>query len=1006
MTSLRDLIRAYRACTSRYEERALVKKEAAHIRDLFREGDKHFRRQNIAKLLFFHMNGYPTDFGVNECIKLCASSKFADKRIAYLGMTILVDETDQVLMLITNSLKQDLNNADINIVSLALNVMADIASAEMLRELMPEVETLLKSPNPHIRKKAGLAAVRAVRKLSSEETINVLELCTSYFDTRSSAVHVSGAALVEALCMQVETNASELHDSALPFILSILSEHASGAGPQRPADLYGSMHESGNPFLVCKLLGAVRALLSYAPPSDAMVDRVCDVLTALADRFNGSKVINCAVLYEIVRLSVHLQGKTTIRALTTEILSRFLSHREATVRYIALQELNALADVDGAKALQPVKELSERLLVGLRETDSTVRKQAVELVFRTTTSSNVDQMVNEVAEYVKKSTDPLAVRDGCEKLFLMADEYGMSDQRKVDIFSETLKIGHRHISDALISCLIAFVSAHPSVQPHAVRVLFDSILREHTEWYRNDGHNLVRARPQTVATQTQSIEAPQRRPRAEATALHIIGEHSSAASTIHADAIIRACEILLIQRDDLFIDGDEPQREDFDAASHAALTALLKVAARTSNTNKTEINNEIDILSDLASSKPLALQAPPVFPAADDEFGLQLIVHGESSERNSPQDIGLEALSALDLDNTSGSAGRDAPLKDALSIYDADVKSKSSPVEETVKGMARSIFEKLTSTHSVEQQQRACEYLSLLDASSASILSQVVSPIPSMKYSGVRSVLELAGPRRRPQSSEIAGNRVATGGELLLDLIDEEPVVKPAAITAGDVSLEDDPLAALDALAFSADLSNAAVTSGSDDLLALTMGNETGIGSELNTNGTSKDAVRANKASISPIHTPISENLLSDSLRQNEPTILGVEDTSTAHAEGSETTIVAESDHLRLTTTLNHPKSFESEWHTTALMTITNISTSTFSNCVLELAVPKYIGLKMDSASRSDAAPGESIQQTILLMNRAHGTKPIQFRYRIEFRMDGDAEVNRVEGLANNLPQF
>eukprot|EP00171_Calliarthron_tuberculosum_P010852 IDg10852t1 len=129
--SLKDLVRAYRACTTSAEERALVKKESAHIRDLFREGDKAFRRQNIAKLLFFHMNGYPTNFGMTECIKLCASPKYSDKRVAYLGLTILVDETAEILMLMTNCLKQDLLSSERSIASLALTVLADIASADM-----------------------------------------------------------------------------------------------------------------------------------------------------------------------------------------------------------------------------------------------------------------------------------------------------------------------------------------------------------------------------------------------------------------------------------------------------------------------------------------------------------------------------------------------------------------------------------------------------------------------------------------------------------------------------------------------------------------------------------------------------------------------------------------------------------------------------------------------------------------------------------------------------------
>mmetsp|Transcript_14763 Transcript_14763/g.59994 ORF Transcript_14763/g.59994 Transcript_14763/m.59994 type:complete len:121 (-) Transcript_14763:4074-4436(-) len=80
--SLKDVVRGYRNCKTASEERDFVKKESAHIRDLFREEDTTFRRQNVLKLLFFHMNGYPTEWGQLECLKLCASSRFKDKRVS------------------------------------------------------------------------------------------------------------------------------------------------------------------------------------------------------------------------------------------------------------------------------------------------------------------------------------------------------------------------------------------------------------------------------------------------------------------------------------------------------------------------------------------------------------------------------------------------------------------------------------------------------------------------------------------------------------------------------------------------------------------------------------------------------------------------------------------------------------------------------------------------------------------------------------------------------------
>ncbi|CAL5349930.1 unnamed protein product [Camellia sinensis] len=99
------------------------------------------------------MLGYPTHVGQMECLKLIASTGFPEKRIGYLDLMLLLDERQEVLMLVTNSLKQDLNHFNQYIVGLALCSLGNICSAEMARDLALEVERLLQFRDPNIRKK-------------------------------------------------------------------------------------------------------------------------------------------------------------------------------------------------------------------------------------------------------------------------------------------------------------------------------------------------------------------------------------------------------------------------------------------------------------------------------------------------------------------------------------------------------------------------------------------------------------------------------------------------------------------------------------------------------------------------------------------------------------------------------------------------------------------------------------------------------------------------------------
>lgn len=119
--------------------------------------------------------------------------------MGYCAIMLLLDENHQVLTLVTNSLKNDINHSNPSTVSLALSTFANIASEEMARDLVNEIEKSLGSSNAYIRKKAALAALRCLYKVP--ELVDHFESrATSLLSDRNHGVLLTGVTLVIEMC--------------------------------------------------------------------------------------------------------------------------------------------------------------------------------------------------------------------------------------------------------------------------------------------------------------------------------------------------------------------------------------------------------------------------------------------------------------------------------------------------------------------------------------------------------------------------------------------------------------------------------------------------------------------------------------------------------------------------------------------------------------------------------------------------------------------------------------
>ncbi|CAN7077986.1 unnamed protein product [Brassica oleracea var. botrytis] len=461
-TRLRDMIRSIRACKTAAEERGVVRKECADIRASINENDPHDRHRNLAKLMFIHMLGYPTHFGQMECLKLIASPGFPEKRIGYLGLMLLLDERQEVLMLVTNSLKQDLNHTNQYVVGLALCALGNICSAEMARDLAPEVERLIQFRDPNIRKKAALCSTRIVRKVP-DLAENFINAASSLLKEKHHGVLITGVQLCYELCT--------INDEALEFFRKKCTEgliktlrDITNSAYQPEYDVAGIT----DPFLHIRLLKVLRVLgHGDANASDLMTD----ILAQVATKTESNKNAGNAILYECVETIMAIEDTSSLRVLAINILGRFLSNRDNNIRYVALNMLMKAIAFDD----QAVQRHRVTILECVKDPDASIRKRALELVSLLVNENNVKQLTKELIDYLEISDEDFK-EDLSAKICSIVEKFSPEKIWYIDQMLKVLSEAGKFVKDDVWHALIVVISNASELHGYTVRALYKAVL--------------------------------------------------------------------------------------------------------------------------------------------------------------------------------------------------------------------------------------------------------------------------------------------------------------------------------------------------------------------------------------------------------------------------------------------------------------------------------------------------------------------------------------------------
>lgn len=395
-TSLKSFIKSVRSSKTIADERSIIKRESALIRTSFKDTaiTHQVRRINIQKLLYLYILGEKTHFGQIECIKLLASPNFIDKRLGYLATMLILDENQEVLTLLTNSLNNDLNHPNQFVVSLALATLGNIASPELARDLYTDVEKIISCNNNYLRKKAAIVASKIVEKdpdLSEIFADKIDQLLASH----DHGVTIGTMKLIRSL-YEVSPESREPLLDKIPKIIEMLKTLLN-SNLSQDYDLV-SIHD---PFLQITLIRTLRLFFTdeeqYSYTAKYNED-LNDILTAVISYNDFARNAGAAVVHETVKTIFSIQNlDPALKVLGINTLGDLLgAKRENNNRYIALNTLLSVVEIEPLA----VQRHRATIVACLSDLDVSIKRRALELSFAILDSSNIRILLKEILNFL------------------------------------------------------------------------------------------------------------------------------------------------------------------------------------------------------------------------------------------------------------------------------------------------------------------------------------------------------------------------------------------------------------------------------------------------------------------------------------------------------------------------------------------------------------------------------------------------------------------------------
>lgn len=425
-SKLGHLVRNITELTSKNEEEKLITKELAAIKDQISSPSTTMRqmRELMVRAMYCEMLGYEATFAYIHAIKLAQQGTVLEKRVGYLAVSLFLNESHELLLLLVNTVLKDLQSTNLIEVCMALTVVSQIFPKDMIPSILPLVEEKLSHQKEIIRRKAVLALYKFYL-IAPNQVQHIHSKFRKALCDKDPGVMMSSLHIYLRMIKENPDNYKELTSSFVTILRQVI-------GGKLPMDF--NYHSVPAPWLQIQLLRIV-SLLGKEDQSTS--ELMYEVLDESLRRAETNHNITYAILYECVKAIYTVYPKAELLEKAARCIGNFVLSPKINLKYLGLKALTYVVQYDANLALQHQMTIIECL----DHSDLIIKRETLELLFRITNAQNVTVIVEKMLGFLRLCNDNYTIVDLVGKVAELAEKYAPDNEWFIQTMNAVFSLG-------------------------------------------------------------------------------------------------------------------------------------------------------------------------------------------------------------------------------------------------------------------------------------------------------------------------------------------------------------------------------------------------------------------------------------------------------------------------------------------------------------------------------------------------------------------------------------